>query len=451
MTSQELAITVDGEVYQLDTIPTSKQGMVVQARAAMLEELEMNTLASDLHLVGSFIRLSYNAVGAAGPKYTDVQIEIQTLGFDITKLCDTSVLTTALFRSSARTILETLHSTYEFLFSGLEDVAADNFYSIKKVARDMQKAASELHSKFDSQASKTKAVLETVQKAKGQSAEESKRLEDQRKKTENERNLADNLRVEALKREQEAEALVKAEELKAENASQDIDYDVTAKLINGFVTMITSGLVTKILDTKEDLVAQHEKRKMQHQQAAEKSRKERVDMMGKLAEFASTLSSLSTEKEFSDNAVTSLHEAIGALKHLAAIMLRAADFWTQLEKHCESLQNEGLGGLMQTYMEKKEDTRKKLWVSTPFKKQAIQFYCRWVALHDVCTDYLKPLKETQAMLYKYLTENPTWEQSKQNISELAKVFAETLDKQVKQLNGAKPLESSPGQVEPLNP
>eukprot|EP00731_Ephydatia_muelleri_P036224 Em0218g4a len=441
MTSQELSVTIDDEEYQLNITPTSKQRLVMQAREMLLEEIEMNTLASDLRLVGSFVRLSYNAVGAAGPKYTTVQIEIQTLGFDITKLCDTSALTLGLFRSSARTILDTLHSTYEFLLSGLEDVAADNFYSIKKLAQDMEKAARELHSKFDSQVSKTEDVLKNVQKAKGEAALESERMQKEREKTEQERKIADDLRMKAAKKEQEAEAQVKEEELKVEQASENIGYDVAAKLINGFVSMVTSGTVTKLFDTKEDIIATHEKCKKEHQDAAEKCKKERVEMMEKLVKFANSLSSLSTEKEFSDKAVTSLHEAISALKHLAAIMLHAANFWIILEKHCETLHNYGLGDLMQKYMAKDESVRKRLWISAPFKKQAVQFCCRWVVLYDVCTDYLEPLKETRAELYKYITENPTWEQSKQNVQELAKVFAETVNK-VKQLD-AKPLESQP--------
>eukprot|EP00731_Ephydatia_muelleri_P038244 Em0690g1a len=413
MTSQELSVTIDDEEYQLNITPTSKQRLVMQAREMLLEEIEMNTLASDLRLVGSFVRLSYNAVGAAGPKYTTVQIEIQTLGFDITKLCDTSALTLGLFRSSARTILDTLHSTYEFLLSGLEDVAADNFYSIKKLAQDMEKAARELHSKFDSQVSKTEDVLKNVQKAKGEAALESERMQKEREKTEQERKIADDLRMKAAKKEQEAEAQVKEEELKVEQASENIGR----------------------------YHCHHEKCKKEHQDAAEKCKKERVEMMEKLVKFANSLSSLSTEKEFSDKAVTSLHEAISALKHLAAIMLHAANFWIILEKHCETLHNYGLGDLMQKYMAKDESVRKRLWISAPFKKQAVQFCCRWVVLYDVCTDYLEPLKETRAELYKYITENPTWEQSKQNVQELAKVFAETVNK-VKQLD-AKPLESQP--------
>jgi hypothetical protein len=38
------------------------------------------------------------------------------------------------------------------------------------------------------------------------------------------------------------------------------------------------------------------------------------------------------------------------------------------------------------------------WTSNGFKKQAVRFYARWVAVDNVCGDYMEAIKETQAEL-----------------------------------------------------
>lgn len=52
---------------------------------------------------------------AAGPRYTELQIEIQQLGFDITKLCDESALTVSKFKRASSTVLNELEATYGYL------------------------------------------------------------------------------------------------------------------------------------------------------------------------------------------------------------------------------------------------------------------------------------------------------------------------------------------------
>ena len=52
----------------------------------LLESVDLKALVKDLSRVGGFIRVAYNAVGAAGHEHTETQIEIQNLGYDITNL-----------------------------------------------------------------------------------------------------------------------------------------------------------------------------------------------------------------------------------------------------------------------------------------------------------------------------------------------------------------------------
>ena len=51
-----------------------------------------------------------------------------------------------------------------------------------------------------------------------------------------------------------------------------------------------------------------------------------------------------------------------------------------------------------------------------------------VALNCLCSEYVEHIKLTQKDLYKYIVENPTYEESRRNVGELAKIFLANLKK-----------------------
>ena len=55
----------------------------------MLGSIDLDVLVDDLRHVGDFVRIAYN--GVAG--YTDLQIKIRRIGYDVTKLCDKLAVT----------------------------------------------------------------------------------------------------------------------------------------------------------------------------------------------------------------------------------------------------------------------------------------------------------------------------------------------------------------------
>ena len=56
-----------------------------------------------------------------------------------------------------------------------------------------------------------------------------------------------------------------------------------------------------------------------------------------------------------------------------------------------------------------------------FKHKVIEYYSGWAAFNSVFTAYMEQIEETQQDLYKYITENPTCEESK-------KIFPDILEK-----------------------
>ena len=107
-------------------------------------------------------------------------------------------------------------------------------------------------------------------------------------------------------------------------------------------------------------------------------------------------------------------------------LMRAATFWKQMQEHCKSPADDKLLKKVKMMKDKvTKEERKTMWT---FKKQAVRFYAGWVALNSLCSEYVEHIKLTQKDLHRYIVENPTYEESRKNVGELAKIFFADLEK-----------------------
>ncbi len=335
VSGQELVVEIEGESYSLTTLPAESSAVVLVEKDKLLGAVDLKTLVDNLGIVGGFIRVAYNGVGAAGPRFTEVQIEIQCIGYDVTKLGDKLALTVAKFKKASRTILTDLQATYEYLLDNLEEMAVMTLADVSKIAGEIVKAALELHHDFEEQQKKVVATLEGTHHAKGEEAQRIRELQKERAKMEEEKKEQMKLMQDAATLELEAEAR------------------------------------RRHLESKED------------------------------------------------EAVHGIADSPEALKELSAVMMQAALFWKQMQDHCRSLAESDLQRQVEKAMKYPEEKRLKVWTSSAFKRKAVEFYAGWVALHSVCAVYMERIKLTQKDLYLYIQENPTYEQSRQNLKALA--------------------------------
>ena len=162
----KVEIEIDGETYALDKIPSENTSIVKAETERLLGIIDLRALVSDLGRVGGFIRIAYNGVGAAGYQQTEQQIEIQQLGYDITKLCDKSALTVAKFKKASNSVLVDLQCTYGYLLDNLEEMALETLAAVSKLAGQMEKAALELRDDFEAEEKKVITALKNTQIAK---------------------------------------------------------------------------------------------------------------------------------------------------------------------------------------------------------------------------------------------------------------------------------------------
>ena len=426
----ESEIVIAETTYSLVVPPSSDTELVKAERKKLLGQIDLKTLVEDLGRVGKCIRIAYNGVTAAGPKFTELQIEIQDLGYDVTKLCDKSAITVSKFKRACTTIISDLQATYEYLLDNLEDVALNTLTAVSKIAGQMAEAAEELHKEFDVQATKVREVANKTQRSQGKQAQ----LVEDKLKEEEQLKAIQLLHEGAVKEtrnaEQEAEEAVRLYEMKEDEAIDALgdDGNVIARLINGLTSKF---LGTRLLGSDEkarEIKVKHWKnKKVEALKKRQKTEELRKEALRQLTDFAVKISECQGEKGMAEAAYEALHSAMDGLKTLAALMMQASLFWKQMQEHCKALGEDDVVKSIQTYMDKEEAKRRKLWTSNGFKRKAVIFYSGWVALDGVCGEYMSAIQDTQRSLYQYIIENPKYEEAEQNIKVLAEEFKRDLD------------------------
>ena len=431
VSEQSLIVEIDDVEYRLDVVPADDTKIVAVEKERLLGAVDLKTLVDDLGRVGAFIRIAYNGVGAAGPKFTNIQIEIQRLGYDVTKLCDQSALTVSKFKKASATVLTDLQATYQYLLDKTEELAVETLSNVSKIAGDMETAAMELHHEFKEEEKKVETALENTQKAKGEEAQRIIDKAKERQKMEEHQKEQRELMKDAQRLEREAETQRRETEMKEDEAVRSIG--TANNSLKAMVNAFTSPFGFKVFDEHApEKQAQHWKeRRIEALKKENEFRQQRYEALNRMTTFASKIKDCQTEENMAEAAAEALHEAIGALKELSAVLMQAAQFWKQMQDHCKSLAEDQIKNTVEEAMKYSDEKRLKVWTSKAFKMKAVQFYAGWVALNSVCIIYGEHIKLTKENLYEYLRENPTYEESRKNIKELAEKFLTDLKKDKK--------------------
>lgn len=431
---KELQVDIDGTTYSLEKLPERDTQLVLSERERVLGGIDLKTLVEDLSCVGKCIRVAYNGVTAAGPKFTNLQIEVQDLGYDVTKLCDKSAITVSKFKRACGTILTTLQSTYAYLLDNFEDMALRNLESISKLAGEMASAAEELHKAFEEEAEK---VVKVQQKTKQSKAEQAILVEDLKKEEEElkiRHEHQQQIVEQARKAEEEAQVRLRDYELKEDKAIQQLgeDGNIFTKMVNAVTSVFGVTAFGESQGTKERKLRQWRAKKVDALEKRVECEKIRIEAYQQLIEFAVKIGRCRDEKELAAAASDALHEAIGGLLELARVMKQASVFWKQLQEHCKSLGEDKIKEDVAYAMEKYDDAkRRKYWTTPGFKLRAVNFYAGWVALDGICAAYMSAIQETRRDLYKYITENPSYEEARRNVQQLAAELQRDLEEQQK--------------------
>ena len=422
----EIAVGDEVFLYSMSVDPPVDSPVVKRETEELLGSLDLESFVKDLSRVAKYIRVAYNGIGAAGPKFQDLQNEVQRLGFDISKLCDKSAVTIASYKTTTRTVLYELKSTYEFLVENMEVMAIDSFKTLGELAGKMAKAAEDLQREFEKQEAK---VIDTWEHTMSRKSKEKIRVSDlkeQQKKTDMKAKEQERL----AKEHEKLEAEFRAERHRYE-AKEDKALSSKSGFLRGLGNIITSSFGLGNLFGDDSAAAsranQWRQKSIAKLENEKEQRKLKHEALQSMAELVHGMKHMGEEAELSEVAVDALHKASGTLRQLIVLLKQAALFWNQLKTHCLGIADDKLQQQIELFVEKySKDERKKYWTSRSFKQRMFLYITKWVALYSVSSDYLKQIKLTQRELYDYIEENPTYEDSKRDLKKLVADFEKDL-------------------------
>lgn len=435
-------VIIDGETYDLISIPRVESKIVQSAKQEFLEQLDLHSLADDLRKLGKFMRLAYN--GVAG--HTELQIKVQSVGYKITKLADKSAITVYQFKETSQEVLGELKTTYQYLLEGLEKAAVINLSMMANKAAGMAEAAKALQNDFDQATEDVITALANIQSEKGKQEERKKTLEIERKELKMKKKQAEKLEIIAREAEEKAEKLYneaqaredKAQGIHDSTQSQVAQRDTICSVVDsitGVIAGVTSAtglaLILRLEKAAEKLmeigdktgyeraIERANKEKMMHLEEIKKEREQRREAIQQCIEFTQKIISCKDDKDLAEVAIDALHNSVGALKCLSATMMQAIRFWEMMQMHCKALAGGDIKEKVENMMEMPKEVRLKTWTSTGFKENALSYYTKWVLLDNLSSVYKVQIQNTSRELYKYIKENPTPEQAKKNVRQLA--------------------------------
>ena len=421
--SFDIEISYGGEVYSPTEIPSETSIIVSEEVENLLGELELQLLSSDLRRLGRFMRIACNGIGAAGHKYTELQIEIQRLVYNITDLVFKTSWTLNSFKARSKDVLRKIKAAYSFLLDGHEEIAVQMLSSLVEVAKTMQGVALELHGEFIATKEKVIATVEHTQLTRGEQGKRLRKLALERVDMEQTMTEQERLAKEAQVRERRA----KKERLRIQMLEDDAVRELTSgnRYARSFANYVSKflGYGDIFKDNYENVAELFHKWKLEQHELEVKDRELRYDALNRLKKVASRIANIDSVFESEENiagaVVEALHESVGALKNLAVIMIKAADFWKHLEERYATSASLRTPTLPAEYS---TDKHLALWTSNPVKEDMVRESARWVALQCVCKDLIEQMKQTKEELFIYLQENPTKEESQLIIGQMANEF-----------------------------
>lgn len=419
---QEIVV-LDGESYSLSELPHSNSRVVVIEKSRLLGAIDLEALVDDLGRLGNCVRIAYH--GVAG--FTELQIKIQRIGYDVTKLCDKSAITIGKFKKASSTVLSALQATYQYLLESFEDMALETLADVSDTAKGMAEAAKELHDDFERQAKVVVSALEDTQRQQNVEEEKKKKMAEERQEMETEEKKQQALRDQAQEQERKAELLFRESEKREDDATKESN-NVFKNIANGFTSRWLGGPAFNMDGYKDKAQAAREM-KMKQLEIMNEQQEKRCQALMKLAEYAKRIENIKEDESQCEAAVDALQTAIGALKSLSAVMLQAALFWEQMQAHCEELAKDKMKKEIEKALKMSEERRLRFWTSTGFKGNAVRYYAGWVALDDVCTVYMERIKLTQQELYTYIQEALRPKDAYKKVKELARNFTADLEEQ----------------------
>lgn len=442
---EDRKIVIGKEEYSI-TVPPAPGSAVVEFHIRnVLSDINLEGLVEDLENVGHFLEIAKYGVAAA--ENTHLQIQVQKIGMSITKLSTKSHTVIGDFRRASRRVILALTATYQYLLQGMEDVAVAMLSDVIDEASRMEKVARNMKVAFEEEINEVVQVYEEAINAQGLERETKMKLHEQINEFQLLRSSAERLLNSAIEAEKKAWKMFE-EARNKEFKALGKQLSPFKSLINAFTT-VKFGVQVFNLDSHKGVAEAAKQEKLLHFEVAKEQHRLQLTAKQQMEENAMKIERANEKTGLASAAIEALHGTIGGLYALSTIMLRAAQFWENMQKHLETLKRPLIEKEVKAVMQYDKTERYNVWVSDDFKERGVNCYAMWVALEEVCSEYMEKLSLTNEKLYHMLIENPRPDQASAHLPELVSKFLPNLERQTRALEQKQPTELGAGFQKPV--
>ena len=167
---------------------------------------------------------------------------------------------------------------------------------------------------------------------------------------------------------------------------------------------------TKLNDIKE--------KELKNQKIIDESKKIKKMAKQQMRKVVEQLAQCSSRAEIQNLTIDSLREALHALDEIEAIMKNVGQFWGEVEGLCETVTGRAMKVQIGKLSDMKPEDRKKIWKNESFKKDALNFYGKWIALKEVCIKACGNVNSALGEVRKYMVESPKEDEAFQSMHEM---------------------------------
>ena len=172
-------VTVGDETFNILEEPKSDSALVKEHEDLILAGTDLNSLVTDLSMVGKFTRIAYNGVAGC----TDLQIKVRHIMVTLTMFCDKLASLYMLQKSRTVLLMNLKKISYQLLIDGMEDIAMVTLQPTATVAQEMAHATEQLARAFEEESERVEKALEDTCTMSTKETEE-KRIEERTHKIE---------------------------------------------------------------------------------------------------------------------------------------------------------------------------------------------------------------------------------------------------------------------------
>jgi DNA repair exonuclease SbcCD ATPase subunit len=228
-----------------------------------------------------------------------------------------------------------------------------------------------------------------------------------------------------------------AEKDKAEAEAKRADIEKRLKGAEEAVKTLLSGLsdvskqLQQISSQSYSAAETASKQKMAYYEHRNQLAAENREALASLAQYVVELKYTNEETNNIEMAIKSLEFAIQALQGVVSALSQTTKFWRQMASYCrESLGSNNFIddlGFMIEYFTLKE--RQDYYSSEEFIKPALVNIAQWVALNNVCSQYLEAVNEVYGKVNKNHGNPPSDDEAAAQVAQLAQAVLTSAEKE----------------------